>query len=57
MLREQVDEGGELALDLRQVRLLLERDVEQRAGVAGGGGSVRHDLRFVGCVGSAAACA
>jgi hypothetical protein len=40
VLREQLDEAGELGLDGAQVALLRERDVEQGARVASGRGTV-----------------
>ena len=42
MRREQAGDAGELRLDGGEVRLFLERHVEQRAGVAGCSSSIGH---------------
>ena len=47
ILRQQIDELRELVLDLIEVRLLLDRDVEERARVAEGSGLVCHDCSAV----------
>ena len=44
VLREEIGELRQLALDLLEIRLLLDGDVEEGAGVADGGGLVRHEL-------------
>jgi hypothetical protein len=44
VLREQVDEAGELGFDRAQVALLRQRDVEQGARVASGRGAVGNGI-------------
>jgi hypothetical protein len=42
VLCEQLHEACKIALDLRQVSSFLHADVDERAGVAVGSGSIRH---------------
>jgi hypothetical protein len=44
MLFEEIDEFGELPLDLRKVALLFDGHVEECTGITDGRSFVRHDL-------------
>jgi hypothetical protein len=41
-LREEVDYGGQFALDLIDVGLLPDSDIQESAGIAGCGGAIGH---------------